>query len=1385
MSRVEEGGARTLEDEEFLDECFERMVDQLQEGAPLRVEEWATGREHLLEELNQLTETARQVVSSRARPRLEIPGYRVERELGRGSMGTVYLAHQERLGGRRVAIKVLPHAYSMSPRARSRFRAEARILGSLKHPNIVSVYDIVEEGSLDAYVMEWVEGESLASLLHALDASSEERLVGAARRLGACTPASLAPSWTRYVAKLGAQLARALSEVHVRGILHRDVKPSNILLRRDGIPLLSDFGLARRPNSSFATRTGGFLGTPAFAAPEQLAGEPLDERADVYSLAATLVDALVRDGRERAPSSWEERVGSLSKRLPRELAKVLDKATSGDRSLRYSSAAEFADDLERFERNEPVLARPPSLAWRAWKAAQRHRGAVLACLGTTLLLLAGLAWSGWRARLQERDARRAQELREQAQLLLLSEDVSAWVIELAHSSAVGGRSELARPSREAIQQIRSLYGRALELEDEDAGTRARHSVVALALESWGEPHGKPLDAGSLPEELPWTRRLANASDMQAWAEDLDEVQLSAASSLDRLSAGLLAYLRGEPEIALRFWQGREPGVEADAVADGVLGMLFLSQRDSFRALLWLNEALAAVPEARGLRSRRARAYVYSELYASARRDLETIEAQRAGVELSPLERDAVEHVRALLLEAEGRGELALSRLKAVADRRRSPSVLRDYARMAESHGLWAEAMQARTRLCEHHPSKLTFALELLGLAEDWWAGLGQGRRADCLVGLMNGEGLAGLHAAEVRTRLRLAQAALENVDKSATLDGTTSSGAGPTGSDLLRALTPLEVLMNSRISLDALGARQQRAIASLWLAPKFTARQLWIPALLATAATQLSAQTKVYELVGEDAQGRAGTSLCTLGDVDGDGYDDFAYGSDRWDAPGQVDAGAVTVVSGRCGIAMYEVPGSVAGGNLGASVALVGDLDGDSVGDFLAGAPDYAGSTPGRAAVYSGASGAPLAAHSHVGGASGDRFGMSVAAAGDLDLDGVPDYLVGADQRAIGGKGRMHAYSGATGLLLFTRDGLANGDSFGISLAGLDDLDGDGRPEFAVGAQQPGDSDPGYVLLLRWSGASTSVLETYRDTTAPNWTAFGLSVSAMSDVDGDGKRDLLIGDPGFGESTDSGRVYCFSTQGPTYPNLWQSGSLGTSDGYGVRVISLGYDLDDDGVNDVAASAHEIFFSVANGPGYVRFLSAMSGASLDTVYGEQTGDRFGERIAELGDLNGDGLPELGIASQLTTVASADLPGRILARSPLSHPLSTDTHVISMSTGGTQTLMVDAPSQPGALYLCLGSLSGESPGLPLGAGLLLPLNVDPLTILGLASANSAPYGANLGLLSGTGQAQATFTLPAGASGSLPLPAKLFHACLFLEPVTGAVTQISAAVPLSLVP
>ncbi|MBU0756421.1 MAG: tetratricopeptide repeat protein, partial [Planctomycetes bacterium] len=309
--------------------------------------------------------------------------YRLIRRLGRGGMGVVYLAVQEPLG-RQVALKVIRPEKKGSFEIESRFYREAEAISKLNHPGIVTVYGSGEEQGVRYYAMELLRGAGLNELLQ--DAASRSERIPMQKVVG----------WIR-------EIAEALATAHEAGIIHRDVKPSNIHITADGKVMLMDFGIARNMDLSTLTLTGEFRGTPHYASPEQIrAGrDEIDERTDIYSLGVTFYRAVT--GRIPFEGETTEQVfhqilevepvppRRLNPYISREAETIIATAMEKDKKRRYQNMAAFAEDLRRLQGGETILAKPAGMGIKLLKRIQRYP-ALSAAMISIVLLIAVIPW---------------------------------------------------------------------------------------------------------------------------------------------------------------------------------------------------------------------------------------------------------------------------------------------------------------------------------------------------------------------------------------------------------------------------------------------------------------------------------------------------------------------------------------------------------------------------------------------------------------------------------------------------------------------------------------------------------------------------------------------------------------------------------------------------------------------------------------------------------------------------------------------------------------------------------------------------------------------------------------------------------------------------------
>jgi serine/threonine protein kinase/Flp pilus assembly protein TadD len=473
--------------------------------------------------------------------------YRLLREVGRGGMGVVYEAEQVSLG-RRVALKVLPTQMLRDARTRRRFEREARAAAKLHHTNIVPVFGVGEHDETPYYVMQFIQGQGLDSVLDELKrlrAGAEPIQAGATRSdwsrdisaadvarslltgrfdrrdtdptgpddgppttlevpgdgelvapgsdVSPSSSSSMStlslptseargkakrPTYWQGVARLGVQVADALEYAHKQGIVHRDVKPSNLLLDTLGTIWVTDFGLAKADDHQNLTHTGDILGTLRYMPPEAFEGKS-DHRGDVYSLGLTLYELLAfrpafgeKDrGRLVRQVTTEEAptLGTVNPDVPRDLETIVQKAIDRDPTHRYATAGEMAADLQRFLDDEPIQARRQTHLEQYRRWARRNPGIAIlgAALATVLVIAtaASLVVAGRMARLAEERALAAGIARlaaDQADLARRKEAEQRGVAETARSQAEAS----AREADAQRRQSEANFGRARRAVDD-------------------------------------------------------------------------------------------------------------------------------------------------------------------------------------------------------------------------------------------------------------------------------------------------------------------------------------------------------------------------------------------------------------------------------------------------------------------------------------------------------------------------------------------------------------------------------------------------------------------------------------------------------------------------------------------------------------------------------------------------------------------------------------------------------------------------------------------------------------------------------------------------------------------------------------------------------
>jgi serine/threonine protein kinase len=462
------------------------------------------------------------------------PGYEVLGELGHGGMGIVYKARQ-RKADRLVALKMILAGEHADPDELARFRTEAEAIARLQHPHVIQVFEVSEHNGLPFFSLEFCLGGSL-----------DKKLAG--------TP--LPP---QEAATLMEKLAEGVQAAHEARVLHRDLKPANVLLAADGTPKVTDFGLAKKLDAQGVTLPGVVVGTPSYMAPEQASGaaQEVGPAADVYALGAILYECLtgrppfraatVLDTLRQVVSEEPVPPRQLNTQVPRDLETVCLKCLQKEAAKRYVSAAELADELGRFVRGEPILARPVGRLERGVKWARREPR-VAGLLAMVLGVFAGGATISTVLAVRESEARAQADL--DADKARQSEEKA----KKSESAAVSARKDVEQFNERLVTSVaRSLargVGRSLSplsdveqaLEKLSSSPLSDMEREALGkLSSWklsSSPEGKLraerfMQEGLLMKEALQPRRLINRGSFALPAVVGPDVRLSDFESLCR------------------------------------------------------------------------------------------------------------------------------------------------------------------------------------------------------------------------------------------------------------------------------------------------------------------------------------------------------------------------------------------------------------------------------------------------------------------------------------------------------------------------------------------------------------------------------------------------------------------------------------------------------------------------------------------------------------------------------------------------------------------------------------------------------------------------------------------------------------------------------------
>ncbi|MCZ6598800.1 MAG: bifunctional serine/threonine-protein kinase/formylglycine-generating enzyme family protein, partial [Planctomycetota bacterium] len=401
----------------------------------------------------------------------ELGDFQLLEEVGIGAMGVVYRAWQKSLG-REVAVKIMLRHLTFSAWQIERFRLEATAAGKLQHPNIAQVYFVGEQDGVHYFAMEYVKGKSLHQTLEEI----RMRRQGGRGELVAPEYEDAPPSsYIAWVAELIAEVGDALHYSHEHQIVHRDIKPGNILVDEHGHSHIVDFGLAKDLRLESLLQTGRLVGTPYYMSPEQsrVKQTKVDHRTDIYSLGVVLYEILTLkrpfDGdthqevfraiRDQEPES----VRKLNPRVAKDLETICHKAIQKEPDHRYQSARELAVDLRRFLNHESIMARPPSWPEVTRRFVVRRRGLIMAGIVAILALVGGMLVS---------DARATKERYEGA-MASIRELVATDGFDLGAMLVAQGRIESVRMEFDSIAPADLLVMEALEDRIDQAARELR------------------------------------------------------------------------------------------------------------------------------------------------------------------------------------------------------------------------------------------------------------------------------------------------------------------------------------------------------------------------------------------------------------------------------------------------------------------------------------------------------------------------------------------------------------------------------------------------------------------------------------------------------------------------------------------------------------------------------------------------------------------------------------------------------------------------------------------------------------------------------------------------------------------------------------------------
>ena len=542
-----------------------------------------------------------------------IAHYRILHQIGRGGQATVYLAEDTHLH-RQVALKVLDPGHEIDQERLDRFRREAEITSRLDHPGICAVYEAGEDRGVLWIAMRHVEGEVLSAKIATKkeQATSDTTVVVDIQAPSAPDPArattvrvepSSGPKTWIEIARVLAlfeHAAQALHVAHEHGVIHRDLKPGNIMVTENGDPVILDFGLAQDVERDLPalTVTGDLVGTPAYMSPEQLAAQwvKLDRRTDVYSLGVSLFECLTlrrpfegptRDALYQAIMTKEAPdLRRLNPAIPSDLRVVVATAIEKDRNRRYQTAQDLAEELRRVRMHEPIVAKPVGPLLRLARWAQRNPGLAVALSALFVVLVSGLAIA---LRLEGRATRKADEA--EAARKSLSDSVADY-------DRLGDLSRLQRLEAEADE----LWPCAPSKVSAMSEWLKQAAALATRLEGHKEQLESLRKAGQavLPESRPGASRPTDSRPTDSrpaylFATDAEQFKHDTTA---KLVSDLTAFVDPDPRKGL-LADVRARVAFAEAVDGNTIGKYAAEWAEAIRSIANATEC----PKYRGLRTR--------------------------------------------------------------------------------------------------------------------------------------------------------------------------------------------------------------------------------------------------------------------------------------------------------------------------------------------------------------------------------------------------------------------------------------------------------------------------------------------------------------------------------------------------------------------------------------------------------------------------------------------------------------------------------------------------------------------------------------------------------------------------------------------------------------